>query len=104
MSLELIRTHVMIPIDLLEEVDTLVGPRRRSAFLTAAAAEKVARLKLRHLLTSWEEPLSTRITPAGKRASLRLTGCATSGVSARSGSSRTIKAYDDLLPRYHRPH
>ncbi len=48
MSHEVIRTHVVIPKDLLEEVDKLVGPRRRSEFLTAAASEKVARLKLRH--------------------------------------------------------
>ncbi len=47
MSHEMIRTHVVIPKDLLEEVDKLVGSRRRSEFLTAAVAEKVARLKLR---------------------------------------------------------
>lgn len=47
MSHEMTRTHVVIPRDLLEEVDKLVGPRHRSEFLTEAVAEKVARLKLR---------------------------------------------------------
>ncbi len=47
MSHELIRTHVVMPKDLLEEVDKLVGSRHRSEFVTAAAAEKVACLKLR---------------------------------------------------------
>jgi hypothetical protein len=32
--------------DLLEEVDKLVGPRRRSEFLTEAAAEKLKREKV----------------------------------------------------------
>ncbi|CCF83057.1 hypothetical protein NITHO_1800003 [Nitrolancea hollandica Lb] len=47
MSHELIRTHVVMPKDLLEEADKLVGSRHRSEFVTAAAAEKVARMKLR---------------------------------------------------------
>lgn len=40
------RTHVVIPPDLLEEVDRLVGSRRRSQFFTAAIEEKVQRVKL----------------------------------------------------------
>lgn len=40
------RTNVVIPADLVAEVDRLVGPRRRSAFLSQAAAEKVHQLKL----------------------------------------------------------
>lgn len=40
------RTHLVIPPDLLEDVDRLVGSRRRSQFVTAAIEEKVQRVKL----------------------------------------------------------
>ena len=40
------RAHVVISPDLLEEVDRLVGPRRRSQFFTEAIQEKVKRVKL----------------------------------------------------------
>jgi hypothetical protein len=40
------RTHVVIPQDLVAAVDRLVGRRRRSAFFAEAAAEKLARLHL----------------------------------------------------------
>jgi hypothetical protein len=40
------RTHVVVPEDLLAEVDRLVGPRRRSQFFVDAVAEKLARIKL----------------------------------------------------------
>jgi hypothetical protein len=41
------RAHVVVPEDLLAEVDDLVGPRRRSEFFAEAAREKVARERLR---------------------------------------------------------
>jgi hypothetical protein len=41
-----VRTHFIAPKELIEEVDKLVGPRRRSEFLTEAAAEKLKREKL----------------------------------------------------------
>ncbi len=37
------RTHVVIPEQLVKEIDTLVGSRQRSAFLTQAAEEKLMR-------------------------------------------------------------
>lgn len=43
------RAHVVIPGDLLREVDALVGSRRRSEFFVEAAREKVARERLRRL-------------------------------------------------------
>jgi hypothetical protein len=47
MSTERSRAHIVLPEDLLEEVDALVGPRRRSEFFVEAAREKVRREKLR---------------------------------------------------------
>jgi hypothetical protein len=46
MSHALTRTHLIAPKELIEEVDRLVGPRRRSEFFTEAAAEKLQREKL----------------------------------------------------------
>jgi hypothetical protein len=39
------RTHIVIPQQLVAEIDTLVGKRGRSAFLTEAAAKELMRLR-----------------------------------------------------------
>jgi metal-responsive CopG/Arc/MetJ family transcriptional regulator len=41
-----IRTHVILPKELVEAVDELVGPRKRSAFITEAVETMVARARL----------------------------------------------------------
>jgi hypothetical protein len=52
------RAHILIPGDLLEEIDALVGPRGRSAFLLQTAREELQRRKLLRFLESddpaWE--------------------------------------------------
>lgn len=40
------RTHIVIPEQLAEEIDTLVGKRGRSSFLTEAAWKEVRRLRM----------------------------------------------------------
>jgi hypothetical protein len=40
------RTRIVIPDELLEEIDNVVGPRGRSRFLETAAREKLDRLAL----------------------------------------------------------
>ena len=40
------RAHIVIPPDLLEEIDAMVGPRGRSAFLVETARAEVRRRKL----------------------------------------------------------
>jgi hypothetical protein len=66
-----VRTHFTAPKDLIKEVDRLVGARRRSQFLTEAAAEKLKREKLLRFtrevmnlpaaegIPEWETPEST---------------------------------------------
>jgi hypothetical protein len=41
-----IRTNILIPVDLAEEIKKVVGPRKRSSFLVEAAREKLERMKL----------------------------------------------------------
>ncbi len=47
MNKETKRAHVVLPEGLLDEVDKLVGPRRRSEFFAQAVREKLARERLR---------------------------------------------------------
>ncbi|MGH9659174.1 MAG: hypothetical protein ACRD96_11565 [Bryobacteraceae bacterium] len=53
------RAHVLLPEDLVAQIDTLVGSRRRSAFLAEIARREVKRLHLIQLLESgkrgWKE-------------------------------------------------
>jgi hypothetical protein len=49
------RAHILIPRDLLREIDDLVGPRGRSAFLLETARQEVQRRKLLRFLDS-EQP------------------------------------------------
>ena len=46
MADEMIRTHVVFPKELIEAVDRLVGPRKRSAFFVQAVEEKIDRERL----------------------------------------------------------
>lgn len=48
------RAHVLLPDDLLREIDSLVGPRGRSAFLVETARTEVRRQKLLQFLESKE--------------------------------------------------
>ena len=49
------RAHIIIPGDLLREIDALVGPRGRSAFLLETARQEVQRRKLLRFLEN-EQP------------------------------------------------
>lgn len=48
------RAHVVLPEDLVEEIDNLVGPRGRSAFLVETARHELRRQKLLRFLNSNE--------------------------------------------------
>ena len=41
-----LRAHIVLPAELVEEIDELVGPRGRSAFLSETAAKEIKRRKL----------------------------------------------------------
>ena len=46
------RAHILLPQDLVREIDAIVGPRGRSAFLAETAREAVRRRKLLQFLES----------------------------------------------------
>ena len=41
-----LRAHIVLPTDLVQQIDELVGPRGRSAFLVEIAAKEIKRRKL----------------------------------------------------------
>jgi hypothetical protein len=47
---QVVRTHFIAPKNLIEEVDKLVGPRRRTDFLIEATTEKLKREKTLHVV------------------------------------------------------
>jgi len=59
MHVNIVRTHILLPEDLVREIDSLVGPRGRSAFLVETARNEVRRKKLLQFLDSnepaWKE-------------------------------------------------
>ncbi len=57
------RAHIVLPDDLLAEVDALVGPRGRSAFLTEVIREAVNRRRLLEFLSSPEPVLKDEDYP-----------------------------------------
>ena len=50
------RAHILLPQDLVREIDAIVGPRGRSAFLVETAREAVRRRKLLRFLET-DEPV-----------------------------------------------
>lgn len=46
------RTHVILDDDVVEAIDSLVGQRGRSRFLTEAARDKLARIELERTLAT----------------------------------------------------
>jgi len=57
------RAHVLLPDDLLREIDALVGPRGRSSFLVETARQEVRRQRLLHFLESEDPAWKSEIHP-----------------------------------------
>jgi metal-responsive CopG/Arc/MetJ family transcriptional regulator len=52
--MEMMRTHVLLPVDLVDEIDAVVGQRKRSRFIAEAVAEKLRRSRLESALDELE--------------------------------------------------
>jgi metal-responsive CopG/Arc/MetJ family transcriptional regulator len=61
------RTHVILPAEVLREIDALVGQRGRSAFLAEVAQQEVRRRKLLALLERKELAWKAKDHPELKR-------------------------------------
>lgn len=65
------RTHVLLAQDLVEEIDRLVGKRRRSEFLAAAAALELRRRRqveaLRRAAGAWHDRDHPELRQGGRR-------------------------------------
>jgi metal-responsive CopG/Arc/MetJ family transcriptional regulator len=63
MTDETIRTHIVFPKELVDAVDRLVGPRKRSAFLVQAVEEKIDRERLGRALATTAGFLTGEVHP-----------------------------------------
>ena len=80
------RAHILLPQELIEEIDLAVGPRGRSAFLVETARTELRRRKLLSFLRSPEPVWKEKNHP-------ELTGGTASWVSSiRSESDHRISA------------
>ena len=66
------RAHIVMPAELVEEIDAQVGPRRRSRFVQEAVEEKLRRQRLQASLTEM----------AGSLADVDIPGWVTSEAAA----------------------
>ncbi len=57
------RTHVVLPDEILDEIDKLVGKRKRSQFLAEAALEKLKRMEFLRVLEEGAGLLKDEDTP-----------------------------------------
>lgn len=58
MTREAVRTHIVVPADLIDEVDRVAGKRKRSRFVEEAIREKLARAALDRALAATAGVLS----------------------------------------------
>ncbi len=87
------RTHVVLPDDMVEAVDRLVGKRRRSAFISEAVAERLRREGLLRALEETAGVLSAEDHP--EWADSRKVAAWVRKIRRRSG--RRLKSlYDDI--------
>lgn len=61
------RTHVILPSEIISQIDALVGKRGRSAFLAEVAEEALRRRKLLAILERTDEIWKTKDHPELKR-------------------------------------
>jgi hypothetical protein len=70
-----VRAHIVLPAKLAEEIDALVGPRGRSAFLVETAEAEVKRRKLKAFLQrkepAWKDEDHPEIASTGAAAWVR---------------------------------
>ena len=65
---EPMRTHVVVPVELVRSVDSLVGKRARSRFFSEAVAEKLARERRATILKGAAGTLADRDNPGWESA------------------------------------
>ena len=61
--MELQRAHIVLPQDLVQEIDSVVGPRGRSAFLVETARAELKKRRLLSFLESDEPAWSDETHP-----------------------------------------
>jgi len=82
------RAHILLPEDLLREIDAIVGQRGRSAFLVETARQEVRRRKLLSFLESKEPAWKDKDHPELAAGADAWVGKLRRESESRSGSGR----------------
>ena len=91
------RTHLIAPKELIEKVDRLVGPRRRSEFIASAVDEKLRREQLLQAVQEAAKLPADRDIPGWKLRKLSHSGCVT---SVRSQTRKTSRKTYEISARH----
>jgi hypothetical protein len=87
------RAHVLLPEDLLREIDALVGPRGRSSFLVETARQEVRRQKMLHFLESKDSAWRDKDHPELARGAAAWVRQLRNESEARRGSQSKAKKH-----------
>jgi len=86
------RAHILLPDDLLLEIDSLVGPRGRSSFLVETARNEVRRRKLLQFLEGEDPAWKDTDHPELSRGSAQWVGKLRKGSESRRGRGRSRRS------------
>ncbi len=104
MSNEMMRAHIVIPKDLVADVDHLVGARHRSEFITEAVAEKLARERLRRAAHKLGGSLADKHIPGWESTESAADWVRFLRRESDERSGMNLTSHDSLSARYHCAH
>jgi Arc/MetJ-type ribon-helix-helix transcriptional regulator len=98
-----VRTHVVLPAELVRQIDQLVGKRKRSAFIEDAVEERVKRERLRRALEATAGALKGKLPPEWEGPGGAAEWVHRNRQQDRRNPIRTVE-YGDLRTGHDRPH
>jgi len=98
-----VRTHVVLPAELVRQIDELVGKRRRSAFIEDAVGERMKRERLRKALATTAGALKGKLPPEWEEPGGPAEWVHRNRQQDRRNRIRTVE-HGKLLAGHDRPH
>jgi len=98
-----VRTHVVLPAELVRRIDELVGQRKRSAFIEDAVAERVKRERLRKALKATAGALKGKLPPEWEEPGGAAEWVHRNRQQDRRNAIRTVE-HGELRAGHDRPH
>lgn len=98
-----VRTHVVLPAELVRQIDELVGKRKRSAFIEDAVGERMKRERLRKALKATAGALKGKLPPEWEKPGGAAEWVHRSRQQDRRNPVQGLE-HGDLPTGHHRPH